>query len=399
MRKLAVAAVLALAATAATTATAPLAVAGPPQWRIQTTANPIGTSGINRLEAVSCPSASFCLAVGATKVSHVSSAIAETWNGTSWTTTPSPAPVKAALSYLDAVSCTSATACVAVGTYLDFGGHEYALAESWNGTSWFITNAQQPVGQQPVLTGVSCVSATDCEAVGSYWFQSMAGYTDLAEVWNGQGWAIQPTEAEWSKMRFELNSVSCSSASFCLAVGQFESLYGTPHSATWAERWNGSSWSGLFPDTEGAISDLYSVSCTPATTDCMAVGWYQDASANEFPLAERWTGSTWSPQYPASSITATDMNFTAVSCPAVTACMAVGTTNVTAISPSTWVTVAQSWNGSTWTLDNTQDPLGAQVSILGGVSCPAAALCTAVGSNAPPSSGPPLVTTLAERYS
>ena len=401
MRKLAVAAALAIAATAATTATAPLASAAPPRWTIQTTTNPVGTSGSNVLQAVSCPSATACLAVGFTKSGHVARAIAESWNGTSWTTAPSPAPVKAFQSDLDAVSCTSATACAAVGLYRDFGGTQYVLAETWNGTSWTVQDAQQPAGTQPVLTGVSCVSATDCEAVGSFYIQSTPNYTDLAEVWNGQYWAIQPTHAAFSKMDFELNSVSCSSPSFCLAVGQYQSLFGSaPYRATWAEQWNGSSWSGLFPDVEGAASNLAAVSCTVATTDCTAVGSYQDASGNEFPLAERWSGLTWALQFPASSAVATDMIFTGVSCPAATACMAVGATDVPAISPGTVVTVAQSWNGSTWTLDNTPNPFGAQASILNAVSCPTAAVCTGVGSSSSPvSSGPAPVSTLAERYS
>ena len=401
MRKLAVVAALAVAATAASTATALPASAGPPQWTIQTTTNPIGTSGGNVLQAVSCPSATACLAVGYTKQGHVVKAIAESWNGTSWTTVSSPAPVKAFVSDLGAVSCTSATACAAVGTYRDFGGTQYVLAETWNGTSWTVPYAQQPAGTQPVLSGVSCVSADFCEAVGSYWSQSPPSYTDLAEVWNGQFWAIQTTQAMWTKMRFELNSVSCSSRLFCLAVGQYESLFGSaPYSATWAEQWNGSSWIGLFPDVEGATSDLAGVSCTAATTYCTAVGGYQNASGNGFPLAERWNGSAFSLQFPASSILASGMTFTGVSCPAPTACTAVGTTNVPAISPSTYVTVAQSWNGSSWTLDNTPNPPSAVSSILNGVSCPVTGLCTGVGSSSGPTpSGPPPVSTLAERYS
>jgi hypothetical protein len=381
--------------------TAPLASAGPPQWTIQTTTNPLGTSGDNVLAGVSCPSATDCLAVGFTQVGHIAqTAIAESWNGTSWTTTPSAAPPGAVRSDLDAVSCASATACTAVGFYRDSGGTQHVLAEGWNGTSWTNESARDPAGTQAVLAGVSCVSASNCEAVGSYWIQSKPDYTDLAEVWNGQTWTIQPTHAAFSTMHFELNSVSCSSASFCLAVGDYVSLFGSaPYRATWAERWNGSSWSGLLPDVEGAASELAGVSCTTATTDCTAVGWYQDASGTEFPLAERWSGTTWSLQFPAYSALAADMVLTGVSCPTTTACMAVGTTNVPVTGPGTWLTVAQSWNGSSWTLDNTPNPLGAAESSLLAVSCPAAALCTGVGWSQSTSAAGPPVSTLAERYS
>ncbi len=66
-----------------------------------------------------------------------------------------------------------------------------------------------------------------------------------------------PTHAAFSKMDFELASVSCSSSSSCLAVGHYVSFFGsTTHFATWAERWDGTSWSGMFPDVEGTLSDL-----------------------------------------------------------------------------------------------------------------------------------------------
>ena len=384
-------------ATVASAVVAPAASAGPPQWTIQTTTNPTASDG---LQAVSCPSASACLAVGATG-SHPTAAIAESWNGTSWTTTtPSAAPSKVASSSLQAVSCTSATACMAVGFWDDGSGAQHILAESWNGTGWTVYFVPDPVGSQfPALTGVSCTSATYCEAVGSYFDPATQTNGDLAEVWDGQGWAIQPTHAAFSKMDFELASVSCSSSSSCLAVGHYVSLFGSAaHFATWAERWDGTSWSGTFPDVEGTLSNLTGVSCATATADCTTVGEYQDASGTEFPLAERWNGSSWSLQFPAASAVVTGMRLSAVSCPAVTACMAVGIAHVPAISPGTWVTVAESWNGSTWTLDNTPNPLGAVMAGLGGVSCPAALVCAGVGAWTSVAAHRPPTATLAERY-
>ena len=399
MNKLAVvaASLCVVATTVASVVVAPLASAAPPQWTLQTTTNPAASDG---LQGVSCPSASACLAVGATG-SNPAAAIAESWNGTSWaTTTPSAAPLKVAASSLQAVSCTSATACMAVGLWDDGGGAQHILAESWNGTGWTVYFVPDPPGSQfPSLTGVSCTSATSCEAVGSYFDPETSNNTDLAEVWNGQAWAMQPTHAAFSKMDFELASVSCASSSSCLAVGHYVSLFGSAaHFATWAERWDGASWSGMFPDVEGTLSNLTGVSCVTGTTDCTAVGEFQDASGTEFAMAERWNGSSWSLQFPAGSAIATGMRLSAVSCPAVTACMAVGIALVPAISPGTRVTVAESWNGSTWTLDNSPNPLGAVLAGLGGVSCPAALVCTGVGASAKVAAHRPPTATLAERY-
>ncbi len=396
------AAALAVAGTAATAATAPPASAGPPQWTIQGTTNPAGANANNVLLAVSCPSATACLAVGFGKTRHVGTAMAESWNSTSWTTTPSAAPPGASQSDLRAVSCTSATACTAVGFYRDTSGTQHDLAERWDGSSWTVQSAPDPAGSQiPSLTGVSCTSATSCEAVGSYLSPSIGSYTDLAEVWNGLTWTIQPTRPAFSKMDFELNSVSCSSPSSCMAVGQYVSRFGGgSYQATWAERWDGTSWSGLFPDVEGAAGDLMGVSCTTATSDCTAVGWYRDASGSVFALAERWNGSTWSLQFPASAVTASSMTQLGVSCPATTACMAVGEAYVPTVGSGVTVTVAESWNGSTWTLDNTPNPGGAQESDLNAVSCPSAAVCTAAGSwSGATSSGPLPAAALGERYS
>jgi hypothetical protein len=70
---------------------------------------------------------------------------------------------------LNGVSCTSPTACTAVGTYANSAADK-TLAESWNGTSWSILpspNAGLPDALN-VLNGVSCVSTTACTAAGEY---------------------------------------------------------------------------------------------------------------------------------------------------------------------------------------------------------------------------------------
>ena len=42
-------------------------------------------------------------------------------------------------------------------------------------------------------------------------------------------------------------------------------------------------------------------------------------------------------------------------------------------------TLAEHWDGTSWSLQATPDPAGAGVSVLEGVSCPAAGFCAAVG--------------------
>jgi len=45
-------------------------------------------------------------------------------------------PAVAPNGQLTATSCTSATLCISVGVAQDRSGRDTALAESWNGTSW-----------------------------------------------------------------------------------------------------------------------------------------------------------------------------------------------------------------------------------------------------------------------
>jgi hypothetical protein len=113
-------------------------------------------------------------------------ALTERFNGVAWSiqSTPNPNNVD---NVLDGVSCSSATACTAVGS-----GVNAPLAERFNGSRWAIQPTPKVAGTQPVvLFSVACPTATDCIAVGDY--SSAAGYTPLAEQWNGTAWTIRPT--------------------------------------------------------------------------------------------------------------------------------------------------------------------------------------------------------------
>ena len=107
-------------------------------------------------------------------------AVAERWNGTRWTIQPTPNP-RPGGAFLNGVSCTSASACTAVGS-LPPG----TLAERWNGTRWAIQPTPNPAQGGGGLSGVSCTSASACTAVGG----SNAGA--LAERWNGTSWLSRP---------------------------------------------------------------------------------------------------------------------------------------------------------------------------------------------------------------
>src|SRR5438105_8669888 len=66
------------------------------------------------------------------------------------------------------VTCVSASDCWAVGSYVADRGAPQTLIEHWDGTSWAIVPSPNTSLPNNVLSGVTCVSWSDCWAVGYY---------------------------------------------------------------------------------------------------------------------------------------------------------------------------------------------------------------------------------------
>jgi hypothetical protein len=330
-------------------------------WRKQNTPNPPGDTAPAVdpvLSGVSCPTAGFCEAVGSYSNGSAGVLLAEIWNGTSWTMQSVPAPAGSTSLAFFAVSCTSATFCEAVGLSSS-GSGDAPLAEVWDGTSWQVQSVPGPAGQSiENLHGVSCTSATFCEAVGS---------PSFADTWNGTSWAQQSLPAS-------VSSVSCVSASFCAAAGSA----GTSGSATW----DGTSWTAQpVPAPSGASgATLHAVSCTSAQV-CEAVGEFQaTVSGGVFlSLAEAWNGTSWSVQSAPSPAGVSFATLNGVSCPADGSCEAGGQFGQTPESTDLQA-LAEAWNGSSWALQDAAAPPGATTNGLSGVSCVTADFCEAVGT-------------------
>jgi polyisoprenoid-binding protein YceI len=202
----------------------------------------------------------------------------------------------------------------------------------------------------------------------------------LAERWSGGQWAIQPTPSPGTGGIGQLTGISCLSATDCTAVGIISTQ--TASNSTLAEHWDGTSWTVVpSPDPAGTtVTDFTGVSCASATS-CTAVGVY-DTSGNrphELPLAEQWDGTSWTvTRLPLpAGITAGDLDG-GVSCPSATYCIAVGII-ATPNQPSNTQPLAERWNGTKWTVQATPTPASAYNPFLSGVSCSAPAHCTAVG--------------------
>ncbi len=134
------------------------------------------------------------------------------------------------------------------------------------------------------------------------------------------------------------------------------------------------------------LSALAAVSCT-STRRCVAVGYTDSVSSNTVvrsTLAETWDGHAWSLQSTPDPFGAPESLLVAVSCTSPRACVAVGSSN-TAGNDGT-VTLAEIWDGMTWTIEPTPNPTGAKYSLLTGVSCASKNSCVAVGFSISPGS-------------
>jgi len=298
----------------------------------------------NGLGDVSCPTASFCVAVGSTGPGVVSSAFV--WNGTSWSATAPQLFAQDTAGY-NHISCPTPSFCMA--------GAPDGGALIWNGTAWSASSQIRWPDPNDGITNVSCATASFC----------VAGDEDGdIRVWDGSSWSIDHQVVPGSTSG-GAHSVSCPSASFCVAVNDLGN----------AIAWNGSSLSA--PDDIDGSNHLVAVSC-PSTSFCMAL----DSSSYDWLV---WNGTSWSVPQAIGTLSPgpTPGFINWVSCPTASFCVA-------AVSDGNAIV----WNGTSWsaaqsidsTLANARGPAATSSNGhpslgLKSVSCPTASFCVAVGSD------------------
>ena len=233
------------------------------------------------LSAVSCASKVSCVAVGSSDVSPAGDyvTLAESWNGAAWTIEPTPNPAKG--SQLLAVSCTSATACTAVGSWqkpppIGPRSGSKVLVEAWDGTNWLVQKApalsSSPFGQ---LSGVDCASDIACIAVG---YSGLPGAAvPMADFWDGTAWTAQATPGVSGAQATQLYDISCASANACTAVGAGSFAASIQ---TFVEAWDGSAWTAQ-PTPDPAVNSLSTISCT-APASCTAAGYSYKAAQDSY---------------------------------------------------------------------------------------------------------------------
>jgi hypothetical protein len=352
----------------------------PPDWAIQ--ASPNQGTGNNNLNAVSCPSETWCRAVGY----YVNSAgtaqtLAEQWDGSGinpkWSIWPSQNKTFYS-NNLQGISCAKVNYCEAVGYYVNSSGVAQTLIEKKTPSGLKIETSPNAGTGNNYLYGVSCANIVTCTAVGSYYNGSV--YQTLIEFWSGGTWSIQTSPNASTSSNNNLNGVSCIVGKkfglSCKAVGYVVNPT-SGYNRTLFESYGTNGWTVQnSPNASAMANTLYGVSCTSATS-CQAVGNYLNPTNGVFQtLIGSWSCATgWCVATGANpSTTANYLN--AVSCNSGTSCQAVGDTYNTSGVPRT---LMETWNGTTWAPPKTAPNNGGRTNILNGVSCFSPGYCEAVG--------------------
>ncbi len=348
---------------------------GPPGAGGSTRARALGT-GLHKRAVfwgISCSSALACVGVGTEGLPDggvpAGPQLIERWSGRRWSEQPAPRPLRSTTSVLVSVSCPTPTFCTAVGTSYEPTG-AVPLIERFDGQLWQVAHRPVPSrSDDPKLVSVSCPTPTSCTAVGTSYHGSVG--TPFVDRWDGARWGLRHLPLLPRATSSSLASVSCPTPTFCTAVG---TSYEPTGAVPLIERFDKTGWHVAHSPALGGGPDasLAGVSC-PTPTFCTAVGIVHDDAASSL-LVEQWDGTRWyvaRPPAPAGSLAS---SLAGVSCPTATFCTAVGATS--GGGPGEPLIV--SWNGKRWR-DDQQLALAGSGEIAS-VSCPTPTFCTAVGS-------------------
>jgi hypothetical protein len=362
-------------------------------WSIVPSPNATSAPTTNILNAVTCTSVSDCWAVGYAPAGNATQTLVEHWDGTSWEIVASPNTSATQNNILTGVTCASASDCRAVGYYFSGSTSAQTLIERWNGSSWtIVTSPNTSATQSNILFGVTCVSASNCWAVGvSYdgsYFNNSVRQT-LVERWDGTSWTIVTSPNSSATQSNYLSGVACAAASNCWAVG----YYSASTTQTLIERWDGTSWAIVTSPNASATQSNYlnGVTCTSAS-DCWAVGSYSASGASQT-LIERWDGTSWVIATSPNNGATQNNYLLGVNCGSASDCWSVGYYVV----GITYQTLVERWDGTAWVIVTSPNPSGSQSSYLQAVACASgAADCWSVGYYYPNGGGG--AQTLVERW-
>jgi RHS repeat-associated protein len=332
----------------------------------------------NELNSVACTSSSNCWAVGDYYNANSSDqALIEQYIGTAWNTIPAPSTSSTMNNLLAGVTCVTASDCWAVGYALAPGGSYQTLIEQYNGASWsIVTSPDAGTSTNNYLGGIACTSASSCSAAGYYYSTSAGHDQTLIETYNGTTWSIATSPNANLSQDNLLKAISCTSASNCWADGYYVNASGIDQ--TLIEQYDGTSWSVAASPNQGTSQSnvLVGLTCV-SSSNCWAVG-SDTPGIYDQTLIEEYSGATWSIVTSPNTSTSQANDLTAVTCTSSSNCWSVGH-----YSGTHEQTVIDYFNGTSWSLATSANTSTSQDNGLRAAACTSSADCWAIGGYFP----------------
>jgi hypothetical protein len=385
----AIAAAVAIPGPAGAVTTGPTWASPTPPVPANADANP--DANVN---ATNCAAPGACVAVGGYFSGGKDVLFADTLTNGVWSTTqiPSPPNDNGTDAFLNAVSCPAAGWCVATGSYEITPSNDRIPFESeLSGGVWSTAALPLPPftgnpNVSPQEFGLSCPAVGWCIQTGGF-SAAPSDFQGFIDTLSGGGWTTMlaplPPGAP-ANPDVDPFTASCGSVGSCVVAGPYrpsgqENFFDILHGGTWTPIL------GTLPDNAVSphVTEVFSVSCPPGSTDCVGVGDYWDMGDQSRNVA--WTISDATGAITTTQV-ATPPDVTAnpqaslndVSCPVAGWCMAVGQYQSTTWPQST--TEAATLSGGSWSV--TQPPgMSAPYiwGVLSTVSCSWPGSCAATG--------------------
>jgi hypothetical protein len=327
------------------------------------------------LTSIDCVDRNYCIAVGVSLAASDTGGAPGYWptgmpvivrfNGHTWSGVASPSLNSAGL---NGVSCVSRTSCVAVGEQASSDGDGSTLIEQYSGTGWKVVPSPDSSAfprNSNFLQSVSCSSAGECVAVGgnnNVYAGRAEEYTPIVVSESNEAWVIDsiasPTDGHFT-------SVSCSLMK-CVTVGD-----GTASDI----QANGGEWAPI----ERYASGLSGVVCR---TSCTGVG--QSTRGAGISVA-RLVGMKWTRvSAPKTSNPTATNTLSSVSCFDDRSCVAVGqfigSESITNTTKSKFGPLIATEAHGKWSEPPAVSLSSENEPWLFSVSCPSTHVCLAVGT-------------------